>query len=267
MKNDNMAIHFVKDENVKVWDLKMNLEWIRSITINNNKGMIELNNGNLICLSKNLIAWSYETKELVCNLESDGYRYYSFAYLNDNRLVGGSKGNLAFWDFNDNCNKKVYTSLLFADLKIHLIKSLNNDQYIAIVVSGTQILIWDLKLNIVKYKFLQVLGKVNALEVLDDEHLASGHDDGRIIVWNIKQESIKFDLNKKNSVKSLKLLRNIYLAAGYQDGSIIIWNLNTKLVETIQRIHREEIVGLGLLKNGLLVSGSKDGEIIEWFIS
>jgi WD40 repeat protein len=144
---------------------------------------------------------------------------------------------------------------------------LKDDRYVALAGLGSRILIWDLKLQKVKYKFREHFIKVTGLEELNNETLASGHTDGRILVWNIKSESQIYTLNidaNHYAVKSLKLLRNNYLAAGYEDGSIFIWDLNTNSIKWELREHHDEIIALDEFNNGDIVSASKDGKIFRW---
>ena len=108
---------------------------------------------------------------------------------------------------------------------------------------------------------------VNALDMINSTHLASGSDDQTAKVWDLGSRICTLTLNTlgTDKVKSLKFLSSGYLAGG-TDGSfdIYIWNLTTGIADRTLTGHTHKINTIEELSNGDIASGSDDNTVIIW---
>lgn len=280
LKREISSLLMLKNGDLVV-SLKLDKIIILDLQTNSEKNTLDSSRQNVLAMveleSQDQIAFVSQNKILFCDLNKEKANImfdehnkplYSLMNLNMNKLVSGSNGQIVIWDLNikENTDKQVFDRGI-GNLRIEIIKKLKDDRYLTLAGFGSKILIWDLKLNQVKHNLQEHFKQVNALEELNNETLASGHDDGTILVWNIQTRSHKYTLNiptNHYAVNSLKLLSNNYLAAGYHDGSIVIWDLNTNSIKWELREHQGTLMYLDELSNGNILSVSTDGKIIQW---
>ena len=108
---------------------------------------------------------------------------------------------------------------------------------------------------------------VNALELINNTHLASGSEDTTAKIWELAtgQCILTLDTFGKDKVKAIKLLSDGYLAGG-GDGSfdIYIWSLkNGSVIKTLNG-HTKKVNTIELLSNGDFASGADDKTVIIW---
>ena len=108
---------------------------------------------------------------------------------------------------------------------------------------------------------------VNALELINNTHLASGSEDTTAKIWELAtgQCILTLDTFGKDKVKAIKLLSDGYLAGG-GDGSfdIYIWSLkNGSVIKTLNG-HTKKVNTIELLSNGDFASGGDDNIVYIW---
>ena len=105
----------------------------------------------------------------------------------------------------------------------------------------------------------------------DDEYLASGDQEGKIIVWKLNQNigagpNVSFrELPKSGSrVRSLFYTPDGTLLSGLEDGSVILWDVENSRILATRRTHKQLVSCVRASRNGLLASGSDDGTVQLW---
>ncbi len=105
---------------------------------------------------------------------------------------------------------------------------------------------------------------VVSLEYLTEDQLISGHDDGKLNIWDLKSSECLKKLNgHKGSINHLLLLSNRKLASASSDNTIKIWNLDTN--ECINTLRQHSPVSRLIESlSGYLINGCSDSLISVW---
>ncbi len=110
---------------------------------------------------------------------------------------------------------------------------------------------------------------VLSIEMLDEQFMASGGQDQKVIIWNLSSYTIKYTLTgHTNWVTSIKRLSSNLIAGGDYSGKINVWNWLTG--EQIFKLtgHTNSIYynSLDLYDDQTLISGSLDQTVKFWNI-
>jgi len=181
--------------------------------------------------------------------------------LPNNKLVTYSTPNITIWNTND---WKILKSLKANKgcVKSYAIKA--HDYFAA---GAQEIIIWNLNSwrRIKTIKCNDSIAKWS-LTFLPDGNLASGGQDFKIKVWNVKNGKLLKSLNGHSGyVKNLTILSDETLAS--TGGlTIRIWNIKTWTTLKVLEGHQDWIYKMLLIKDGTLASCSDDGTIRIWDI-
>jgi len=110
---------------------------------------------------------------------------------------------------------------------------------------------------------------VESIEVLNEQFIASGSLDEKVIIWDLKTNLSKLIFTGHNSsVKCLKRVSPNLLASGDSNGSIIIWDWSTGSIHHILKGHTSTLwrSSLDLFDHQTLISGCNDKTIKFWNI-
>jgi WD40 repeat protein len=110
---------------------------------------------------------------------------------------------------------------------------------------------------------------VESLEVLNEQIIASGSLDEKVIIWDLKTNLSKLSFTGHTfGVKCLKRVLHNLLASGDSNGSIIIWDWQTGSIHHILKGHTASVwrSSLDLFDHQTLISGLNDKTIRFWNI-
>jgi WD40 repeat protein len=111
---------------------------------------------------------------------------------------------------------------------------------------------------------------VNAIEVLSEQFIASGGDDTRVFIWDLKTYSSKYNLTGHTiSVYCIKRLSSNLIASGDENGFIIVWNWSTgeRTFNLNGHTNGLYLSSLDLYNEQTLISGSLDRTVKFWNIT
>jgi WD40 repeat protein len=110
---------------------------------------------------------------------------------------------------------------------------------------------------------------VESIEILNEQFIASGSLDEKVIIWDLKTNLSKFTFTgHHSSVKCLKRISPKLLASADSNGSIIIWDWSTGKINHILKGHKLSLwrSSLDLFDHQTLISGCNDKTIKFWNI-
>ena len=132
--------------------------------------------------------------------------------------------------------------------------------------------IWDLEDSIWIYSIpTSFTGAVNTIAFSPTQlHLATGHYDGVIRIWEMESGELIQKMNTGGVVESLAYNPDGRLLASgnsFENGNVLLWDVQTGELRRELAGHESGVNSLAFTLDGnLLVSGSYDGEVIVWGI-
>jgi len=213
--------------------------------------------------------WNTDTGELIQKYTGHTNKVFGLDQIDNDTIVSGSwDGTIQIWLISTGQNiKKIIVESLVISIKLIL-----NGNQIACGLAGStdNLRIYDMNTT----NLVQVLNNhssdVNSIEKLNEQYIASGSNDFRVVIWDLNTYTIKFILTAHTSgVYCLKLISSNLMASGDADGIIIIWDwLKGELIYTLNG-HSNSLYlsSLDLFNDQILISGSRDSSIKIWSIS
>ena len=261
------------DFTIKIWDSE-NLELMKILKVSNTVySLLVLTDGNLATgISSTLSFWNMTTFETITNIDShaNSINTLSLLYHDDDdgdTILSGSKDKtIKLW------KNYVLINTLNAIDSVYSILVLNDLNFLTGIKNNT-IQQWKKNNNVSKINSLTTLkslDRISTVSFLNANYLASGCQNGKIIIWDLLQFNLYKTLNGHlNAVTSLINLPNLKFASGSTDRTILIWDIQNSFQYNYNlTCHLGGINSLAYLnKQKLLVSSSKDVTSIIWNVN
>jgi WD40 repeat protein len=184
------------------------------------KTIINLDDNYIGLIDENQEIFVIEPKYGNVILSYRNSRANSISSLSNEHMVASFDDRISMFELTSGIEKS-YSNIKNADLVLELVGGI----LIYTSKKTFDIFIFDLINETIKSVLSGHLSQIKSLLRLNESYLASGSDDGTIIVWDVKKaESIQLLNVHENAVISLEILKNGNLISGSVDGSIIIWN-------------------------------------------
>jgi len=215
---------------------------------------------------KTLYIWDPNTGESIRQYTAHSETVNYLDQIDENTLVSGSKDNqIHVWQISTG---QTLNKLNVGDW-VYSIKSLSNG-LIACGFFGGNINIYDYSTgNLTKTLIGHHYGRINSLEMLNEQLMASGAYDQNVIIWDLTSYSIKYHLTQHEfEVWYVQRLSSSLMISADKGGEIIIWNwLNGSLVHKLFS-KSYNLNSLDIYDDQTLISGSSyDKKITLWNIT
>jgi WD40 repeat protein len=267
---ENLLASASDDNTVKIWTLNQteNLKFtLYSSNGHRNKVyfLVSLGKGqNLLASGSRSEAfikiWNYKTGTFF-NEYNHALNIRALVYLGQHLLASGSINQIIVRDI---LNKKLKYQI---DPKnqLNLLTSLNNNMMAS--ASGNEIKIWNVSNGINENSKLNIKSlSIKSMLSIDENQLAFGTGDGKVMIWRIKNKTDEFKVHSK-SVRHL-IKSNSWLISGSDDNTISVWSWNVIGIRfcfnSSNGGHTGPINSLVSLSNHSIASGSDDGTIKIW---
>ena len=109
------------------------------------------------------------------------------------------------------------------------------------------------------------ISSVKTLELLNNETLlASGSDNGQIIIWDVATLTVQLRVNTTEAVATLKQITSMYMANGLSSGAIQILDILTGVCVHTLLGHSSTVYYIDLISADMFASASDDTNINLW---
>jgi WD40 repeat protein len=163
--------------------------------------------------------WDYN-EGIFINEYNHAQNIKALVYLGNNLLASGSANQIIVWDF---LSQKLKSQMnLTSKYSLKLLISLHNN--IIASASENEIKIWILSKNRIneksKLKIRPLL--IKPMLSLDDNQLAFGTGNGKVVIWRIKENTTEEFQGHSKLVRYL-IKSNSWLISGSDDHTISVW--------------------------------------------
>jgi WD40 repeat protein len=221
---------------------------------------------------KTLYIWNPNTGESILKYTKHTEQVTSLDQIDESTLVSGSfDRKIHIWEISTGQTLK---TIDVGEWVYSAVKSLSNG-LIACGLYGNISGLGGGNISIYEYatgNLLQTLmghsGGIVSIEILNEQFMASGSDDTKVIIWDLYSYSIKYNLTQhERMIRCVKRVSSSLMASSDQNGLIIIWNwLNGSLVHLLNA-NTLYLSSLDLYDDQTLISGSEDKTIKLWNIT
>jgi len=183
--------------------------------------------------------------------------------IDKDTLVSGSRDNtIHLWEISTGQTLRT----IYVGNWVYSVKSLSN----GLIACGLDknISIYEYSTGNLTKTLIGHSGSVLSIEILNEQFMASGSGDRKVIIWDLYSYSIKYTLSQhKYRVLCVRRLSSNLMTSGDLGGLIIVWNwLNGSLVHLLKS-HSSYVSSLDLYNDQSFISGSWDKTIKLWNIS
>ena len=187
---------------------------------------------------------------------------------NDTMVSGSYDQTIRIWKISTNETLRIIN----VNPTAYSVRVLSNEFQVVCGFNGTKD---NLKIyNYFTNQLVQTLDghidSVSSLEILNEQFIASGGYDKKVIIWDLYTYSIQYNLSKHlTHVTCLKRLSSSLIASSDASGLILVWNYlqGTLVYKLIGHTGALGFSSLDLFDDQTLISGSYDQTVKFWNIS
>lgn len=212
--------------------------------------------------------WEIETWKTIRNYTDHKRTVNSLDQIDSNTIVSGSNdGTIRIWQISTRETLIIINTI--AD--VYSVRVLTNE----LVACGLRDTTNNLQIfNLKSGAWFKTLNghnnTVTSIDILNEQFLASGGYDAKVIIWDMKTFTYKYILEGNSySIFCVKKISDHMIASAGDDIIINIWNwLDGSLIQTL-RGHTGQFYSssLSMFNETILISGSRDKTIRLWNIS
>jgi WD40 repeat protein len=217
------------------------------------------------------VIWNLSTEQPVSQLtppEPSSVLCLAFSRNGELLVTGHADGRIMLWD--PTTGKPQHSIGRLEDAVTSVAWSPDQTKLVSAGADG-RVMLWDPAVG----RELDVLGEDNnavtsvAFSPVDNDRLASGTVDGRVLLWNTQPNAIASDPltlhGGREPVWSLAFSPNGQtLAAGQEDGTTFLWNVESQVRLLRLSGHSEAVTNVVFSSDTTLATGSADSSIILW---
>jgi WD40 repeat protein len=208
------------------------------------------------CSETEIGIWNPNTGELIRKYTKHTDTVNGLDQINVDKMVSGSGYKIHIWEISTGLTLNIIDVYSW----VNSAKFLSNG-LIAYGLHGA-ISIYEYSTGNLTNTLVGHSGDIVSIEILNNQFMASGSEDRKVIIWDLYSYSIKYTLSQHEiGVLCIKRLSPSLMASGDQSGLIIIWNwLNGSLVHKLNA-HIGFVYFLDLYDDKTLISGSQDKKL------
>ena len=207
--------------------------------------------------------WDVQTGQKIINLRHANDSIVSVAFSLDSSFIatGSKKGVISLWNIDQN---KIQSTVSAHSALISSMIEVPHQGWLTASADGGIRLI-DINSGVIKrYFYVNGGGAVFSITVNHKgDRLISGHDDGKIRIWNLftGQNTMTID-GKGGAVYSTDISSDDVLAAGLDNGYVKLWNLHTGRKIMFEKRHDAPVRALAISHDSTYIAtGSDDNSI------
>lgn len=201
---DNEHVLVATREDVLLWNISNGSETrqfldgvteVESVEISPDGKVIAVLGKHPVDGNTNVTIWDYKTRELIHRLPPFDENYYSIAFSEEGRLVGGAKGKCTIWNVETGQQlgaifpRKNGADPSLWNVGIGHVAFVNKDAELVLVADST-IVLWDLKFDeeIIRYELDRKQGALRCFAVsADGQKIATTQRSGVTHLWDIRK--------------------------------------------------------------------------------
>ncbi|OMJ92606.1 hypothetical protein SteCoe_4616 [Stentor coeruleus] len=235
ISSDQTLVICQSNNRTSVFNILKNKKIADFNSMNNSYIVISYNNKFLLASNLDYTFWIIDLTTKTIKAFEDIVRASFFAiFHNDEYFVTFYEDTIFLW----NIKELKFECKIAENCKYCKCFAITKDDSLLIYGNEGCLSIWDLRGNIYKGNLLGCKGEANVIRLSEDcMFVASGFDNGDIIVWNLQEMKLVYVLKgHKRSVVSIAITQNMSMIySGSISGLVRVWDLIKK--EQIQEIY------------------------------
>jgi WD40 repeat protein len=193
---------------------------------------------------------------------------YDFEWIDSESIAscGFTETQIKIWSIRTGLVINDYINVPTSSL-VYSLKMLSNKKQLAVGLGKGTINIFNINDGSYVSSLLGHTQNVKTIIQLDEHTLASGSQDLKVRIWDLKTYTSKFAAlsGHANSIRGLKQISFDILASGSQDNSIKLWNTTSgEFIRNLRNHTGAVFWSVDLINSKTLISGSRDTSVKLW---